>query len=340
MIAATRSRAAVKADFGRLEGVQCMRYIAALGVMLVHLQWKLKQYYDVTMVPAVSNTAIDLFFIISGFVVALAVRGQGTTPGHFFARRLLRIYPPYFVLTALAWLAFVLRPDQVNSSGGTTNVLASFLLWPGHYKFLIENAWTLPHEFAFYALATFALLFRWGRSLVLLGTIALTLGTEVLLGESVSRQFIMADFLTGILALQLSVWLAGRGVRIVQPVALLLPIGLAVIVYLSMLLPLTTSRLLGVNLLWCVCLIVVTLMDVGGCRNWVSIRLAALGDRSYSIYLVHPFTFKLMFMLLPSGEHGPLYLTVVVLAAIVISTVAGALFYRLVEVPLRALMPR
>lgn len=317
-----------------------MRYVAAVGVMLVHLQWKVKQFYGVTMTPGISNTAIDLFFIISGFVVALAVRDPDARPGHFFARRILRIYPPYVVLTAVGWLAFALRPDQVNSSGGSTNVLASFLLWPGPYKFLIENAWTLPHEFGFYALATLAFFFRSHRSLVLLATIALAWLAEVLLGSNPARQFIMIDFLTGILALELVVWLAAHRVRITQPAWLALPIALAVAVYLSLLLPLTSNRLLDVNLVWGACLVVVALMDVGGCRTWVSVRLAALGDRSYSIYLVHPFTLKLMFMLAPKGDHGAAFLAALVLAGIVISTAAGALFYRFVELPLRVILPR
>ena len=340
MTTMARTTAAAAVDFGRLQGIQGMRYVAAVGVMLVHLQWKLKQFYGVTMMPAISNTAIDLFFIISGFVVALALRDLRMLPWHFFGRRILRIYPPYFVLTALAWLAFMIRPDQVNSSGGTTNVLASFLVWPGHYKFLIENAWTLPHEFGFYALAMIAFFFRSGRQLVLLGTIAAAWLAESLLGEPMAQQFIMVDFLTGILAYHVAVWLAEHGARIVQPAFLALPIALAVVVYMSLLTIVTTNRFMAVNLVWGTCLVLVTLMDVGGCRKWPSIQLAALGDCSYSIYLAHPFVFKLMFMLLPQGAHAPIFLVTAVVGGLVVSTAAGAAFYRFVEVPLRAALPR
>lgn len=325
-------------EFGRLQGIQIMRYVAAVGVLLVHLQWKLKQYYDVTMVPAVSNTAIDLFFMISGFVVALALRDQRIGPWHFFGRRILRIYPPYFVLTALAWLAFLIRPDQVNSSGGTTNVLASFLVWPGPYKFLIENAWTLPHEFTFYALAAFAFFFRAGRQWVLLATIVAAWVAESLLGAPMGQQFVMIDFLSGIFVFQLTAWLAARGVRITQLRMLALPIALAVFVYASQLSGLTFNRFLGVNLIWGACLLLMSLMDVRAGRVWGA--LATMGDCSYAIYLSHPFTLKLIFMLLPSDYQSPTFLVAVVALSLVASTVVGAAFFRFIEEPMRSALPR
>ncbi len=336
----TRTDAVAAVDFGRLQGIQGMRAVAATGVMLMHLQWKLKQFYGVTMVPAVSNTAIDLFFMISGFVVALALRDLRMSPWHFFGRRIVRIYPTYFILTALAALVFLVRPEQVNSSGGTTNVLASFLIWPGPYKFLIENAWTLPHEFRFYALAMLAFFFRSGRQVVLAATIATVLLIEYLMDEPTGQQFVMIDFLTGIAAYHLSVMLASRGVRITRPAMIALPLALAVVVYTSVLGTLTSDRFLCVNVLWGICLVLVTLMDAGGCRSWLTTRLAAFGDRSYAIYLVHPFTLKLLFLLLPRGEHGPVFLAAAVAVGLLVSTAAGAAFYRYVEVPLRAALPR
>jgi peptidoglycan/LPS O-acetylase OafA/YrhL len=51
-------------------------------------------------------------------------------------------------------------PEKVNSSGGNTNILYSYLLFPSDDKFLIQNGWTLSFEFLFYFVFSSCLLIK------------------------------------------------------------------------------------------------------------------------------------------------------------------------------------
>jgi peptidoglycan/LPS O-acetylase OafA/YrhL len=82
-----------------------MRGFAALAVMAFHY----RDYFSLPF-PIVPNgeTAVDLFFVLSGFVLAYAYERrfrEGLGTARFMALRLARIYPMYLLGTALAVIA-------------------------------------------------------------------------------------------------------------------------------------------------------------------------------------------------------------------------------------------
>jgi len=88
-----------------------MRGVAALSVVLCHL---LIACYGIGSEPSFMNTlvrvlraGVDLFFVISGFVISLAAAEIGKAESrygtvNFTFRRLARIYPLYWIILATA----------------------------------------------------------------------------------------------------------------------------------------------------------------------------------------------------------------------------------------------
>lgn len=101
---------------------------------------------------AVGFAGVDVFFVISGFIMAYSTHAAGgiTASWAFARRRMARIYSGYwpFFLLALALFAWV-NPEQIESS----SLARSAILWPAN-NLLIAVSWTLIFELFFYLLFT------------------------------------------------------------------------------------------------------------------------------------------------------------------------------------------
>jgi len=106
-------------------------------------------------------SGVDLFFALSGFLITgilLETRGRPKFFSNFYARRTLRIFPPYYLTLALYY--FALRP--VLSHVWHYNELWSKQLWywsylanwlcalQGWQRQMIDHFWTLAVEEQFY----------------------------------------------------------------------------------------------------------------------------------------------------------------------------------------------
>ena len=133
--------------------IQYLRGLAAFLVLLNHVAWKSQQHGRHALDGFnIGECGVDIFFVISGFIMCHVTSGGRVAIAGFVRNRLLRILPLYWILTTVALGAFLLMPGRVNSSGGSTHVLASYLLLPTEGKFLIEAGWTLSYELLFYGL--------------------------------------------------------------------------------------------------------------------------------------------------------------------------------------------
>ena len=112
----------------RLRGIDALRGVAALGVVLFHAVDQSKNAlpnnlfdYPVRLVQSASSfgyIGVFLFFVISGFCIHLQwarAKAAGTEPdirfGSFWKRRIRRLYPPY-VLALLLIRRRVLRVEM------------------------------------------------------------------------------------------------------------------------------------------------------------------------------------------------------------------------------------
>lgn len=57
------------------------------------------------------SSGVDLFFVLSGFIMAVTTRRSGVSPFDFMARRILRVAPLYWLLTLLMVGCALLLPS-------------------------------------------------------------------------------------------------------------------------------------------------------------------------------------------------------------------------------------
>jgi exopolysaccharide production protein ExoZ len=141
--------------------LQILRFVAAAMVVYVHAaQTAFDATGSVGLVPykiaGLGLTGVDIFFVISGVVIAKTA--PGLTPAQFAWRRIRRIVPLYFVCCIPAVLV------AAPAGFGWRELVATFLLWPATDVMtapLLSVAWTLSFEMLFYASATLCLFSRW-----------------------------------------------------------------------------------------------------------------------------------------------------------------------------------
>src|SRR5262245_61905199 len=143
-------------DSSSLVSIQALRAIAALLVFLGHAINQVNLEVAEEFPNSYGPFGVDLFFVISGFVMVYSSERLFGQPGasvKFFARRLARIVPLYWAATAiLVWF------DVPNAS--TKAVLGSLFFVP-HIPLeapLLDVGWTLIFEMFFYSVFAIALL--------------------------------------------------------------------------------------------------------------------------------------------------------------------------------------
>ena len=177
MIASTRTT---------LDWLQSLRGIAAILVVMTHARyfflntpaWPAAEQY---LLPGAMG--VDLFFIISGFIMAYTTRGSDGSWRYvldFAAKRLARIWPVYVVITCI-WLLVAHSGIGYFREPTLLVVLAKSLLFlpvnpdaPLFFGLSLPVAWTLEFEIYFYAIFGVSLLFRRLRWFVLASWMLLT----------------------------------------------------------------------------------------------------------------------------------------------------------------------
>lgn len=137
--------------------------------------------YPLHALAACGYLGVDLFFVLSGFLLALpflaAVRGERTWPtlATFFVRRARRVLPALWVQIALLFVLGLLLSGTVPFGLRTALLHGLFLQYlvkaPGEIN---PVYWTLPVEWWFYfTLPLAALTFRYARWWLLLAAVLL-----------------------------------------------------------------------------------------------------------------------------------------------------------------------
>lgn len=139
---------------GMLQSIQMLRGLAAVLVVISHFGPIEKKYFASQILPESVNlgmSGVDLFFVISGFVMVAVTRGKGGFPdtARFLWNRAVRIFPTYWVYFAITLAVFLVKPGWVNSSYGTPDLVRSFFLLQTSTP-LIAVAWSLTCELWFY----------------------------------------------------------------------------------------------------------------------------------------------------------------------------------------------
>ena len=100
--------------------------------------------------PALGAVGVDLFFVVSGFIVPLTAMRPGATRLGFLEKRALRVYPLWLYMVAIAALGKLARGEFE-----WFNIAWSALLLPTfdpHWTPIIFMGWSLVFEVFFYCL--------------------------------------------------------------------------------------------------------------------------------------------------------------------------------------------
>ncbi len=330
-----------------------LRTLLALGVVIAHAGSKWG--------PTGGYAAVETFFVISGFYMAL-IYGKYGTPGSFFLSRALRLYPTYFValVIALAYYSFAdIAGHQVEFlqriSGeiapiksrlhlvfvGFTNlsILFSEWLWflPRHDNayLILPPIWTVSLELMFYLLCPLLLKLqtRWLIVLALAGIAArmaaYELGASSSLWTDTFFPFELSFFIAGTLAFRAysrDRYFRSRAVAIVPYIAV------AVTPLLTALQPL--SPVYGLpDYYYSMAMIAVVAICLPTTFNYFRrSRLdAVIGELSYPLYVIH-YIFVELFIPIP-GLPAP---AATVALIVILSLAHAALLNWFVQRPVDA----
>jgi peptidoglycan/LPS O-acetylase OafA/YrhL len=202
---------------GRIPIIEAMRGLAAVSVALFHFSVQLNQ--SARDAFAYGWLGVDVFFVISGFVIPLSLHGRGYTVAQFpefMARRLVRLEPPYLasiVLVLLVWyVSAAIGSADASDPAYSWPQVASHLLYAiplTSYSWISPVYWSLAYEFAFYivtGLTFVALIKRSVEWTVLLAALV----TGLLYLRESAFDVCVAEFLAGIIVMRL---VTGEGSR-------------------------------------------------------------------------------------------------------------------------------
>jgi len=137
-----------------LHWIQALRGIAALMVLFFHTHphWDLVPLLSITStVTRWGFSGVDIFFALSGFVVYRSARGAIPIQaiGPFLKRRWLRIYLGYWpVLLLIALVTVFIHGESLPPL--KRMVLSTLLLYPNIWDNWLPPAWSLTMEIYFY----------------------------------------------------------------------------------------------------------------------------------------------------------------------------------------------
>lgn len=166
-----------------LKTLQAGRGLAALAVAAFHLSviMGLPRYGGEAVFAAVTGggfLGVDFFFVLSGFIILMAHRGDIGRPERWRAyalKRFVRVYPIYWLYTGAVLAAVALGLGVVQVPTGWRDWISTFsLVRASDGPTPISVAWSLFHEVAFYAaFGVLILSRRWGLALMALWVAAI-----------------------------------------------------------------------------------------------------------------------------------------------------------------------
>jgi peptidoglycan/LPS O-acetylase OafA/YrhL len=185
----------------RFEHIQALRGVAALLVFAAHVQGAELSYGgDGALSPfalLMGVTGVDLFFLISGFVMAHVVLGGARGPraaGRFLFNRAARIYPVYWAVTLGLLIFFTGKQFLFNEATPFPNPVETFLLLPDDDAPLLAVGWTLVHELYFYLVISLLVVSRGARTGPFLGVWAAIVFAGVVSGVAAANPWTRIAF--------------------------------------------------------------------------------------------------------------------------------------------------
>ncbi|MDR6306192.1 peptidoglycan/LPS O-acetylase OafA/YrhL [Nitrobacter vulgaris] len=269
----------------KLAGLQIARGLAALGIVYFHSWVSIMRYPEGTGHPISALQhwgflGVNFFFALSGFVISLVVSKPEFSARSFFIKRLFRLFPIYWVIL---WLFVSIGHSTRGPVESETwgYLLYSAALLPTTSMPYLDVAWSLQHEVLFYIAAVLIVPILGLRGLAVTLAISAIAAFYFDIPEHslpVSRYH--ADFLAGVLAFMWRQQLE-RYPKLPFLVAGICLTAIAIETREFGIFPFASFAIIY----WSA--------TVNTKRTRISKPFIALGDASYSLYLIHPAIFLL-----------------------------------------------
>lgn len=149
-----------------IQNLQALRALAAWMVVAHHLRAPLGEVWAPLGETLIFASGVDIFFVLSGYVMVASTKGRKVSPIAFLRRRLVRIAPLYWLVTTVVIAALLVGLNPIGiASWEWRDIAASYLFlgaersdgYPGP---LLGVGWTLAYEAFFYVSFGLALLSR------------------------------------------------------------------------------------------------------------------------------------------------------------------------------------
>jgi peptidoglycan/LPS O-acetylase OafA/YrhL len=339
----------------RVETLDLLRLVAALSVVMYHYSFRgaAADGYTHISLPALipvtkyAYLGVELFFVISGFVIAYSADGR--TAREFIVARASRIYPGFIVCMTLTFL--------ITLELGAPRFETSLMQWLGNLLILspalkqpfMDGAyWSIVYELTFYAWVLGLILLNiFSRRLTVVVAVWLTISVanELLFDSGLIRRLFITDdsgfFCAGLLLYSL---FSGRRGKFTWPLLVLATViaaGQAVhnadwsrehfgIVFSS---PVIALTCVGIVALVGVCLLPKRI-------PLPATLIAALGGLTYPLYLLHQHIGFMAFNKLEGLVSPGLLVGAVIAGMLCLSFIVWRFAERPAQRLLKSLLPR
>lgn len=151
----------------KIGAINLLRFVAAIGVLFYHYMFMFYQrgfsYLDFGSLRSIAQygyLGVDLFFIISGFVIALSAENR--TSFGFLTSRMSRLYPIFWTCLSITALYTLFGGYFISEHVTWSRYFAGLTMIPGLFgQTILEGSyWTLEVELKFYFIIFIILAFR------------------------------------------------------------------------------------------------------------------------------------------------------------------------------------
>lgn len=330
---------------GKLTSIQAARGFAAMLVVIYHLErlTQPEQYLGRLAFDGAfgfGHAGVDFFFVLSGFIIYYVHHRDLGVPAalpRFAWRRATRIYPAYWLVTALVILTTALVVSDWTGRFAIQHVLGSLILLPQGTDPVLSVGWTLVHEAVFYVLFAIGIASRRGGRVVVLAWLAIIAAGFFAPPENVVFRHLSSNynllFMIGLLTARIVL-----SVRVSRPLVwalggfcALLCAGGAENAGLFRVNDLAGRLLYGFSSM----AIIIGLAEAEQLgRLRVGRAVMFLGDVSYALYLVHvPVIANTLWLLAKTGLIGHVSTAVLTAGTLSASMAAAAIIHLKIERP-------
>ncbi|MEO7561801.1 MAG: acyltransferase [Ferruginibacter sp.] len=163
--------------------IQALRGAASLLVVLYHTSSNAISNFGQEFCSNIfffGSSGVDIFFVLSGFIITYTSSKGLEDPGKlggFLYKRIVRIFPPYWIIITFFLLMQILLPAfyRTHFNLSFANTAAAYFLFPGH-TMVNGVSWSLSYELFFYVLFALAFIIprkKWAFYLCMIYTIVI-----------------------------------------------------------------------------------------------------------------------------------------------------------------------